>query len=129
MIHFFDAYLKDADNGVRDEKVLYYYTLGEERWKQTSVWPPEGTHTERWYLGEDNVLSPSMPVSDYGSDRYEVDFEANTGDLNRWYELSGMLEKSVTYKDRTKAGIHLLTYTSLPLESDLELTGYPIVRL
>jgi len=129
MIRFFDAYLKDENNGVRDEKVLYYYTLGEEIWKQTSVWPPEGTQMENWYLGEENTLLPSAPNSDYGADRYEVDFEANTGDLNRWYELGGMLEKSVTYKNRVRAGNHMLTYTSPPLEADLEITGHPVVRL
>lgn len=129
MIHFFDAYLKDADNGVREEKTLFYYTVGEEQWKSTSVWPPENTQMERWYFAEDNLLSPGEPSSDYGSDRYEVDFKASSGDLNRWWELSGALEKTVTYSDRANAGNHMLSYTSPPLESDMEITGHPIVRL
>jgi putative CocE/NonD family hydrolase len=129
MIHFFDAYLKDADNGVREEKTLFYYTVGEEQWKSTSVWPPENTQMERWYFAEDNLLSPGEPSSDYGSDRYEIDFKASSGDLNRWWELSGALEKTVTYSDRANAGNHMLSYTSPPLESDMEITGHPIVRL
>lgn len=129
MVHFFDAYLKDADNGVREEKALFYYTMGEEQWKQTSVWPPENTQMERWYFCEENLLSPAEPTSDYGSDRYEVDFQASSGDLNRWWEFSGILEKTVTYTKRAEAGRYMLTYTSSPLEADLEITGHPIVRL
>ena len=129
MIRFFDAYLKDVDNDMRDQKVLHYYTMGEEKWKQTSVWPPEGSQVERWYFADEHQLSTAEPVSDYGSDRYEVDFQASTGDLNRWWELSGVVEKTVTYTDRAGAGEHLLTYTSQPLESNMEITGHPIVRL
>lgn len=61
MLRFFDAHLKDSDNGVRDEKVLFYYTLGEETWKKSHVWPPEGTTMQRWYLGENGTLSPDAP--------------------------------------------------------------------
>lgn len=129
MIHFFDAYLKEADNGVRDEKVLFYYTMGDERWKKTSTWPPEGAQKERWFFARDNLLVSVEPTDDYGADRYDVDFKASTGDLNRWWEMSGVVEKTVIYKNRSEAGNQLLTYTSQPLETDLEITGHPIVRL
>ena len=59
MLRFFDAYLKDVDNGLRSEKLLYYYTMGEETWKKTPVWPPEGAEPRRWYLAEDRTLSRS----------------------------------------------------------------------
>jgi len=129
IVRFFDAYLKDVNSDTPDEKVLHYYTLGEEIWKKTSVWPPQGTRKERWYFAADNSLTTDAPVSDYGADRYEIDFEASTGDLNRWYELGGILDKSVTYKNRSQAEAHMLTYTSPALEQDLEITGNPIIRL
>ena len=129
MLRFFDAYLKDIDNGVMSEKVLFYYTMGEEKWKKTQVWPPEGTATQRWYLAENNTLSPNKPEAETGSDTYTVDFEASTGEYNRWWEMGVLEKKTVVYPKRTEAQAHLLTYTTPPLPGDTEITGYPIVTL
>ena len=129
MLRFFDAHLKDVDNGVRAEKVLLYYTLGEERWNKTHVWPPEGTTMQRWYLSENNQLSPDEPETESGSDTYTVDFEATSGEYNRWWEMGVLDDKTVIYPDRAEADRRLLTYTSPPLAHDTEITGYPIVTL
>jgi putative CocE/NonD family hydrolase len=129
MLRFFDATLKDADNGVRDGRALYYYTLGAERWNVTDTWPPAGTQVERWYLAENRALAPEAPEAASGADTYTVDFEATTGDLNRWWEMSGIVNKSVTYPDRAAADRRLLTYTSPPLREDVEITGYPIIAI
>jgi putative CocE/NonD family hydrolase len=129
MLRFFDCHLKDMDNGVRSEKVLIYYTMGEERWNKTHVWPPEGTTAQRWYLAEDNALSLEEPATEVGSDTYTVDFEASTGEYNRWWEMGVFKRKPVIYSERAEAGRHLLTYTSPPLAGDAEITGHPIVTL
>ena len=129
MLRFFDAYLQDVDNGVRSEKVLYYYTLGEERWKKTRTWPPEGTTNRRWYLAENQALSPARPTAEMGTDRYTVDFEATSGLYNRWWEMGAIENKTVIYGDRADADRRLLTYTSPPLAEDTEITGYPVVTL
>jgi putative CocE/NonD family hydrolase len=129
MIRFFDCHLKDIDNGVRSEKALFYYTMGEEKWKRTHVWPPEGTTTQRWYLAGSNTLSPNEPTEESGSDTYTVDFEASTGEYNRWWEMAVLKQKTVVYGDRGAAQRRLLTYTTPPLAEDMEITGYPVVTL
>jgi putative CocE/NonD family hydrolase len=129
MLRFFDAYLKDEDNGVRSEKVLLYYTLGEETWNRTTVWPPEGTTVQRWYLADNNKLWPGRPQAESGADTYTADPEASSGDYNRWWEMGALDKKSVTYGDRSEADRRLLTYTSLPFTQDTEITGYPVVTL
>ena len=129
MLRFFDACLKDVDNGVRAEKALFYYTMGEEKWKKTQFWPPEGTKAERWYLAEDRTLLPDKPRAESGADHYTVDPEASTGDCNRWWEMGALNNKTVIYGDRARADERLLTYTSPPLAEDTEITGYPVVTL
>jgi putative CocE/NonD family hydrolase len=129
MLRFFDTHLRALDPQAEVEKTLYYYTLGEEKWKATGVWPPEGTGLERWYFAADGTLSRSQPSAETGSDAYTVDFEANTGEFNRWWEMGAVVGKTVVYGDRSEAANHLLTYTSPPLEYDVEITGYPIVTL
>jgi putative CocE/NonD family hydrolase len=129
MLRFFDVYLKDANDGAGAVKALFYYTMGEEIWKQTPVWPPKGTTLQRWYLAAKNVLSKTRPEAGAGADNYTVDFEATTGNYNRWWEMSVLENKTVIYGDRAEADRHLLTYTSPPLARDIEITGYPVVTL
>lgn len=126
-LRFFDYYLKDIDNSVMKEKVLTYYTMGEEKWKTTNVWPPKGSTTQRWYLSENNTLSQSPPKTKSGEDKYTIDFEATTGKTNRWHtQLGG---PAVIYPNRAEEDSKLLTYTSPPLTEDIEITGYPIITL
>jgi uncharacterized protein len=128
-MRFFDAYLQDADDGVRGERVLHYYTLGEERWKQTSVWPPQGTAVQRWYLAEGHTLSQSPPAAESGVDTYAVDFQASSGDRNRWWEMGPAHRQTVLYAKRAEAARHLLVYTTAPLPEDVEIAGHPVVTL
>jgi putative CocE/NonD family hydrolase len=126
-LRFFDYYLRGIDNGVMKEKVLVYYTMGEEKWKTTNAWPPLGSTTQRWYLSENNTLSQSPSKTKSGEDTYTVDFEATTGKTNRWHtQLGGT---AVIYPNRAEEDHKLLTYTSLPLADDTEITGHPIVTL
>ena len=129
MLRFFDAHLKGEDNGVTDEKVLFYYTLGEERWHRTSVWPPAGVEMQRWYLRAHGALAREAPNDADAEDPFTVDFEATTGDANRWWEMGVFDDETVVYPDRAGAERHALAYTSPPLERAVEITGHPVVTL
>ncbi len=123
---FFDRYLRGAESE-RPERLLVYYTGGEERWKTTEVWPPEGSTTQRLYMAADHALVSDAPEAETAGDSYTVDFDATTGLTNRWHtQWNG---GDVVYPDRAEADGRLLVYTSEPLEADLEITGHPIVTL
>ena len=126
-LKFFDQYLRNNGNGVAYEKTLMCYTLGEEKWKSTVVWPPANVVVERWFISADHMLSQNEPKEENAADSYVVDFEATTGKNNRWHtQLGGF---AVIYPDRAEEDTRLLTYTSSPLSEDMEITGYPIVTL
>jgi len=124
-VHFFDACVKEE---ISSEKTLYYYTMGEETWKKTDVWPPSGQIRSNWYFSENFAISNSKPTDKIGFDNYKINFKATTGKkCNRWYtQLGGY---PVIYKNRAKNDQKLLTYTSPPLKNDIEITGYPIITL
>lgn len=126
VLRFLDHHLKGIDTGLDSEKRLYYFTIGEEKWKITNTWPVAGTTPTRWYFDANNSLTPSAPQTNSGEDRYTVDFEATTGAKNRWHTQVG---GEVVYPDRAHEDKKLLTYTSAPLATDLEITGYPVVSL
>jgi putative CocE/NonD family hydrolase len=123
MNRFFEQHLKNEHEPL--EKVLHYYTIGEDKWKQTSVFPPQGTTAQIWYLSKGHELVSTKPAST-GVDSYVVDYEATTGTDNRWHTEKA---QPVIYRDRTQSDKRLLTYTSAPLEHDIEVTGYPVVTL
>jgi putative CocE/NonD family hydrolase len=122
---WFDRYLRGGTSGPAPGRI-WYYTVGEERWKSTNNWPVRGTKQERWYFRTGQALNRTAPTSSE-SDEYQVDFDATTGTQNRWYtQLGG---GDVVYPDRADADRRLLTYTSEPLERDVEVTGNPVITL
>ncbi len=124
LLRFFDHYLKDANNGITDEKPVFYFTMGEEKWKSADSWPPPGTRSVNFYLDAGQHLSPHQPAVADANDSYAVDLSAGTGLTSRWD-----LGAPVIYRDRRAADRKLLCYTSAPLEADLEVTGHPAVTL
>lgn len=121
---FFDQYMKGKPNRM-NEKAIIYYTLGEDKWKKTATWPVAGTAARRFYLSAEKSLSSAKPAT--GTDRYPVDFDVTTGTNNRWYtQLGG---GDVVYPERSAQDGRMLTYTSPPLERDMEVTGQAVVTL
>jgi putative CocE/NonD family hydrolase len=116
----------EMPNDTRLVHRLVYYTMGENRWKSTDVWPLPGTRQRKFYLDSGNKLSDDAPA-DKALDRYSVDFEATTAPANRWATQAG--GPRIDYGDRAAADARLLTYTSSPLTQALEITGQPVVTL
>jgi putative CocE/NonD family hydrolase len=125
IVNFFDTYLKDSYKKPKLERELKYYTLAEDKWKTTKVWPPVGTKNQRWFLGANNSLTIAPPTQQSGEDNYTVNFEATTGKDTRWaqnYDRNN-------YPDRSVEDQKILTYTSDVLKNDVEITGNPVVTL
>lgn len=130
ILSFFDACLKPGSAAATQgaEKTLHYYTMGEEKWKTTSVWPPRGMARQSLFLTAGRTLSWEPPVTE-GKDEYVVDFQASTGRTNRWWAMGPSENRSVSYHSRLRAARRMLVYHSPPLERDLEISGYPVIRL
>jgi putative CocE/NonD family hydrolase len=123
-LNFFDDQLRK--NKPLGDRILRYYTMGEGLWKATSTWPIPGTVTETYYLGENGSLTSSPPAAASGEDLYEVDFEVGSSAEPRWL---GPMFSNPWYPDRSERDHDLLVYESAPLGADMEVTGYPVVRL
>jgi putative CocE/NonD family hydrolase len=126
LFQFFDRFLKqDPPDAVTSR--IRYYTLGAEAWSETEVWPPGDFTNRTWYLAPNGSLDTAAPIADSAADHYAVDYEATTGRRNRWFTNGGAGD--VVYPDRRDEDAKLLTYTSEPLERDVEITGHPLVTL
>lgn len=127
LLRFFDYHLKGIKTSIVSEALVHYYTMGEERWHSASTWPLPQTLRQTWFFAGENVLSRKRPSASKAFDTYLVDYTAGTGNLARWNTLFG--GTPIEYPDRSAEDGKLLTYTSAPLEHDMEITGHAIVTL
>ncbi len=126
MIYCFLSNYVGADPHPFAGHTLIYYTMGADRWSETSTWPVPGTKQERLYLDAGHALSSTAPTA-AGHDAYTVDFEATPGPANRWATQAG--GPRIDYGDRAAADRKLLVYTGSALTHDVEMTGQPVVTL
>ena len=124
---FFDHHLKGEDNGVAEWPSMRFFNLGEEAYHDTEVWPPAGTGTTTLYMDAGGQLSQDPNAVTIGSDDYTVDPGVTTGPDNRW--MAQMGNPVLNLDDRGEMDARMLTYTTEPLESDLQIAGYPVITL
>ncbi|WP_419950887.1 CocE/NonD family hydrolase [Candidatus Palauibacter sp.] len=137
---WFDYWLKGIDNGVLDEAPIHYAVMndpGDWRWVSAEAWPPETTSRRLYFASgasgsvasvNDGGLSSDAPASEAAFDEYEVDLTTTTGTTSRWDNAVGAAPEMI-YPDLTGTDARSLTYTTPPLESDLTVTGHPVVTL
>ncbi|MES2138184.1 MAG: CocE/NonD family hydrolase [Bacteroidota bacterium] len=129
VLKFFDYHLKKKNNGLDKEGAVHYFTMGEDIWKTSEKWPPVNTLDQTFYLNPNNELSTQPNNTTSGYDTYIADSSAGTGKNTRSESLVFRLTSAKMYDSRTERDLKLLCYTSKKLESDIEITGHPLITL
>ena len=124
---FFDHHLKGEDNGVDEWPSMRFFNLGEEAYHDTEVWPPAGTGTTTFHMDSEGRLTGDPEAVVGGSDDYTVDPGVTTGANNRW--MAQMGEPILRLDDRGEMDARMLTYTTGPLDADMQIAGYPVITL
>lgn len=138
---WFDYWLKGVENGIMDEPPIHYAVMndpGDWVWTSADRWPVPEAAEVAWYLGEgpsgsiesvnDGGLSATAPAGEGGMDSYDVDLTTTTGTTTRWDNAVGGAPLMI-YPDLAPNDARSLTYTTAPLESDVNVTGHPVVTL
>jgi len=135
---WFDYWLKGIDNGIMNEPSIYYYVMGasnKDAWRTSDQWPLAKQKMIPFYFGEgktgsvasvnDGFLRPEPPGRKDAVDAYRVDYSTTSGKYSRWYAINWPRH----YPDMRANDQKALTYTTSPLEADLEVTGHPEAHL
>ena len=135
---WFDYWLKGVDNGIMDEPPIRYYVMGAPKgtaWRTAEQWPPPDAQRTRFYLAggrsgsvnsvNDGFLRPQPPTDADGADGYTVDYSTTSGADARW----SAVVKDGKYPAQRANDAKALTYTTAPLERDLEVIGHPVAHL
>ena len=137
-LRWYDYWLKGIDNGIMDEEPIHYWTIdakmGEE-WRATWTWPLADETRRVLYFAagrmgtsnsiNDGLLTYKRPTTD-AYDCYTADYSTTSGLTNRWGNANG---GATGYLDLSENDGKGLTFTTKPLEADVEITGHPVVHL
>lgn len=129
ILKFFDYHLKGIDNGIQNEPRVFYYTLVEEKWKSSNVWPPATSRYSTYYLKADGKMSSAKPTEQNAYTPYKVDSAFGTGIYARWRSLLGQLKTPYAYYDWNEKSKALPHFTSTPLAYNMEVTGHAVIHL
>jgi hypothetical protein len=137
-LRWFDYWLKGIDNGIMDEPTIHYYLqdgIKKGSWQTSDQWPLAGQRMTSYYFGQgktgsaasvnDGALVTTPPTDAATFDTYTVDYTTTTGTKTRW----GAVEEAHAYPDLQTHDARALTYTTLPLTVDSDVTGHPVVHL
>ncbi len=126
VLRFFDRHLAGRETGLEDEDPIHYFTVHAEEWRTAKSWPPVAAKRQL-YVAPGRTLAPARP-NDSASEAFQVDFTLGSGTQTRYERIAG-IDATAYYADWTDREQHLLGFTTLPLESALEIAGHPVVSL
>jgi predicted acyl esterase len=100
---------------------VVYYLMGAGEWRTSADWPPPQMHVQALYIGAGGRLSPATPEAST-QDEYVYDPEDPTPTLGGTL-FSAVYTPGSTDVSRVQARPDVLTYTTAPLERDLDVAG------
>ena len=128
LLPFYDLHLKGKNNGFMEAEPVKLFVRGANVWRAEENWPPRATQYVAYYLRKgpsgsvtslnDGALSTEKPAADEAPTSYTYP---------DWEWVNGV---AVIGPDgRVDPVRRVLTFTSAPLDSDLEVTGPIVLKL
>ena len=120
ILRWMDHYLRGIANGVEKEKMVRYFVMGDNRWRDADRWPPPAKETT-YYLSQPKQgqqpghLSAEVPTESGSVSRFLSDPARPVTNI---YDDSGAHD----YRELAKRK-DVLVFDSDPLERDVEVTG------
>ncbi|MDZ4286671.1 MAG: CocE/NonD family hydrolase, partial [Prosthecobacter sp.] len=130
-IRWFDRWLKDKTDGAEREAPVRIFIMGTNQWRDEAEWPLRRGTAQTFYLGgAGHANTPAGDgrlmenSADSGTDRYQYDPRDPVPTL--W--TPSMFTVPADQRPLAQRQ-DILVYQSAPLDSALEVTGYPEVVL
>jgi len=111
-------------------------------WRSSVDWPPADLQRTAYFFGKGSsgtiasINDGSLTLkadNNLAKDEHTINYTSSSGSFSRWMSGLGLrreLPTGTTFFDtRNVENKKILTYTSEPLEQELEILGYPIIHL
>lgn len=111
VLKFFDHHLKGWDTGLQHEKPVHYFTMVEEKWKESDVWPPADLEHRSIYMSEGNSLVWRNNFSTHDGLKSKMQFWGDSLNRLRSTGLNSILKKlegegTVSPEDEEKLALY-----------------------
>jgi uncharacterized protein len=135
MLRWYDHWLKGNDTGMMDEPPVTVFVRGLDRYRPEKEWPLPGTEYRNLYLApghsgsveslNDGRLSWEAPQAEPGAADSSVTYHyPDPGWLSFAAGGSAVIQKGMVYQTK-----RILTFTTEPLEQDVEVIGNVVFNL
>jgi hypothetical protein len=113
IIGWMDRYLR-GDGSTRGAAPVRYFVMGDNRWRESSTWPPPG-HATTYYLSSSRALTQTPPMPQDAPSTFVSD---PADPVRNPYESAGAHDYRALANRRD-----VLIFDSAPLTDEVEVTG------
>jgi putative CocE/NonD family hydrolase len=121
-LRWFDHWLKNVDTGLLAEPPVRLFVMGANVWRDEQDWPLARAVPTPFYLHADGLLSTEPPGSEK-PDTYVYDPADPVPTLGGALLITREFRSGPLDQRATEARPDVLTYSTPPLEHDVEVTG------
>jgi putative CocE/NonD family hydrolase len=132
---WFDYWLKGIDTGIKDQRPIQIFVMGDNVWREEDEWPLARTKWTPYYIhsqGGANTLNGNGTLSRVPPQAERTDsfvYDPNDPVPTKGGSMLGLISTGPYDQQEVEARQDVLVYTSEPLVEDLEITGPLIVKL
>jgi uncharacterized protein len=111
----------------RRKSPVRIFVTGASQWRNLDSWPPPAGPSRTWQLGPNGTLSTGMPAIDEASSSFTFDPDNPTPAVgsSTYINFNGHKDDDAVLAARND----VLSFTTEPLDGDLEVIGRPMVEL
>jgi predicted acyl esterase len=127
LLPFYDLHLKGKNNGFMEAEPVRLYVRGANVWRAEEQWPPKATTTPYYLRKGPSGSVTSMNDGGLSADKPPANEASTSYTYPDWEWVNGVA--IIGPDGRVDAVRRVLTFTSQPLEKDLDVTGPIMLKL
>jgi uncharacterized protein len=127
LLPFYDLHLKGKNNGFMAAEPVRLYVRGANIWRAEAQWPPKATTTPYYLRKGPSGSVTSMNDGGLSADKPPANEASTSYTYPDWEWVNGVA--IIGPDGRVDAVRRVLTFTSAPLDKDLDVTGPIVLKL
>jgi putative CocE/NonD family hydrolase len=127
LLPFYDLHLKGKNNGFMEAEPVRLFVRGANVWRAEEQWPPKATTTPYYLRKGPSGSVTSMNDGGLSAERPTANEASTSYTYPDWEWVNGVA--IIGPDGRIDAVRRVLTFTSAPLDQDLDVTGPIVLKL
>jgi predicted acyl esterase len=127
LLPFYDLHLKGKNNGFMEAEPVRLYVRGANVWRAETEWPPKATTTPYYLRKGPSGSVTSMNDGGLSAEKPPANEASTSYTYPDWEWVNGVA--IIGPDGRIDAVRRVLTFTSAPLDRDLDVTGPIVLKL